>query len=134
MFIPDHKKNYNDELHIRWENDFQRIACVVKLSGAGDDPVYANQDNSEFKFELNQNYPNPFNPITTIKYSIRERGFVSLKIYNVLGKEIKTLVNEEKPSGNYEINFNAENLSSGIYFYKLQAGSFVKTKKMILLK
>ncbi len=142
MFIPDYKKNYNDELHIRWESDFQRIACVVKLSGAGDNPVYSNQDNSEFKFELNQNYPNPFNPVTAINYSIKEGGLVSLKIYNVLGKEIKTLVNEEKPAGTYEINFDASQLPSGIYFYKLQAGipsagsgqGFVETKKMILLK
>ncbi len=134
MFIPVCKKNYNDELHIRWENKLQRIACIVKLSGVGDNPVYANHDNSEIKFELSQNYPNPFNPITTIKYSIKERELVSLKIYDVLGNEMETLVNEEKPAGNYEINFNGENLSSGIYLYKFRTGSFVETKKMILLK
>jgi hypothetical protein len=86
------------------------------------------------KYQLSQNYPNPFNPTTTLNYQIPELSFVSLKVYDVLGNEIVTLVNEEKPAGSYEINFNAANLSSGIYFYKLQAGSFVETKKMVLMK
>jgi photosystem II stability/assembly factor-like uncharacterized protein len=90
-------------------------------------------------FSLKQNFPNPFNPRTKIKYSIPSVGtrrgvFVQLKVYDMLGREIITLVNEEKPSGNYEVNFNASNLPSGIYFYRLQAGSFVETKKMTLLK
>ncbi len=94
------------------------------------------EDNSMFNnnFILYPNYPNPFNPTTTIKYQIPELSFVTLKVYDVLGSEILTLVNEEKPAGSYEINFKATNLSSGIYFYKLQAGSFVETKKMILMK
>ena len=87
-----------------------------------------------FSFELSQNYPNPFNPVTIIKYQIPELNFVTLKIYNVLGSEITTLVNEEKPVGNYELEFNATDLPSGVYLYKLQVGSFVETKKMILLK
>ncbi len=86
------------------------------------------------KYELQQNYPNPFNPGTTIKYSIAKQSNVTLKVYDMLGSEITTLVNEEKPAGVYEINFNASNLASGIYFYKIQAGSFVETKKMILLR
>jgi CubicO group peptidase (beta-lactamase class C family) len=86
------------------------------------------------EFSLMQNYPNPFNPITTIKYSIKERSTVELMLYDVLGKEIKVLVNKEQDAGDYGIEFNAGNLVSGIYFYKLKAGSFVKTKKMILLK
>ena len=85
-------------------------------------------------FSLEQNYPNPFNPITSIQYAIDSRQLIQLKVYDVLGNEIATLVNEEKPAGNYEINFNASKLSSGVYFYKLQAGSFVETKKMVLLK
>ena len=85
-------------------------------------------------YALEQNYPNPFNPATTIKYSIAKQSNVTLKVYDMLGSEIATLVNEEKPAGVYEINFNASNLASGIYFYKIQAGSFVETKKMILLK
>jgi hypothetical protein len=85
-------------------------------------------------FALKQNYPNPFNPTTTIDFRIADVRFVSLKVYNVLGNEVATLVNEEKPAGNYTVTFNASSLSSGTYFYKLQTGSFIETKKMILLK
>jgi ligand-binding sensor domain-containing protein len=85
-------------------------------------------------FELEQNYPNPFNPSTMIKYSIPSSEFVTLKVYDVLGNEVATLVNEEKPAGTYEVKFDAAGLSSGIYFDKLQAGSLVETKKMILMK
>ncbi|MBK7632306.1 MAG: T9SS type A sorting domain-containing protein [Ignavibacteriales bacterium] len=86
------------------------------------------------KFELSQNYPNPFNPSTKIKYQIVTSNPVSLKIYDVLGNEVATLVNEVQPSGNYEVTFDAASLSSGTYFYKLQTGSLVETKKMLLLK
>jgi hypothetical protein len=86
------------------------------------------------EFALKQSYPNPFNPTTTIKFDIPELSFVTLKVYDVLGKEITTLVNEEKPAGRYELEFNATNLPSGIYFYRLQAGDFIQTRKMILMK
>ncbi len=85
-------------------------------------------------FVLMQNYTNPFNPSTSIRYSIPKTSLVNLKVYDVLGKEVATLVNEEKPMGTYQINFDASSLASGIYFYKIQAGNFVQTKKMILLK
>jgi len=85
-------------------------------------------------FSLAQNYPNPFNPTTSIKYQVPEISFVTIKIYDVLGNEITTLVNEEKSAGIYEIEFNGTELPSGIYFYSLQAGNFVETRKMILLK
>ena len=85
-------------------------------------------------FKLEQNYPNPFNPKTNIQYAISSRQFVSLKIFDVLGNEIATLVNEEKLAGEYEVAFNATGLPSGIYFYQLKAGSFVQTKKMVYLK
>jgi len=85
-------------------------------------------------FALEQNYPNPFNPSTTISYSVPEIEFVTLKVYDVLGSEVATLINEEKELGSYEVEFNASDLTSGIYFYRLQAGSFVETKKMILFK
>ena len=85
-------------------------------------------------FKLFQNYPNPFNPSTIINYSIPELSFVTLKVYDVLGNEIETLINEEKPAGGYEFKFSANDLSSGIYFYKLIAGSYVETKKMLLMK
>jgi hypothetical protein len=85
---------------------------------------------------LLQNYPNPFNPATTIKYSIpNEADFVSLKVYNPLGQEVATLVNEEKPSGTYEVKFDGGNLTSGVYFYSLQTNTgFIATKKLLLLK
>jgi len=86
------------------------------------------------EFVLNQNYPNPFNPTTSIQYALSSRQFVTLKVYNLLGKEVATLVNETKPAGTYNLKFDAANLTSGVYFYKLQAGSFVETKKMIVLK
>jgi hypothetical protein len=87
-----------------------------------------------YSFNLSQNYPNPFNPTTTIKYQIAKAGFVTLKVYNILGKEVATLVNEEKQPGNYYADFNGSGLSSGIYFYRISSGSFISTKKMILLK
>ncbi len=86
------------------------------------------------KYELTQNYPNPFNPTTSIQYAISSKQFVTLKIYNLLGREVATLVNENKEAGNYMVNFDASILPSGVYIYKLQAGDFVQTKKMILLK
>jgi hypothetical protein len=92
------------------------------------------QSSSSNLFELTQNYPNPFNPSTTINYSIPKTSFVTIKVYNILGKEIATLVNQEKLQGNYDIEFNASGLPSGIYFYRMQAGSFVSTKKLLLLK
>ena len=85
-------------------------------------------------FTLEQNYPNPFNPRTNISFVIPNSSFVILKIYDLLGNEIETLVNEEKSAGTYEVNWNATKFASGIYFYKMQAGYFIETKKMILLK
>jgi hypothetical protein len=95
---------------------------------------------SPVKFSLEQNYPNPFNPTTKIKYTVPvtlsevEGSLVTLKVYDVLGNEIATLVNEEKPAGSYEVEFDGNNLPSGIYFYQLQAGQFTQTKKMLLIK
>jgi hypothetical protein len=83
---------------------------------------------------LKQNYPNPFNPSTSIQYTLSSRQFVSLKVYDIIGNEIATLVNSEKPSGVYEVEWNAGNVPSGVYFYQLKTGSFVQTMKMLLLK
>jgi len=85
-------------------------------------------------YKLDQNYPNPFNPTTTINYELQKPGFVSLKIYNVLGKVLVDLVNEVQEAGTHEISFNAENLPSGTYIYKIQSGNFVQVRKMVLLK
>jgi hypothetical protein len=99
------------------------------------------QKNTVNGFELMQNYPNPFNPTTTIKYTIPNvistngrNLFVTLKVYDVLGNEVATLINEEKSAGSYSINFDGSRLSSGIYFYKLTAGGYTATKKLIMLK
>jgi hypothetical protein len=91
-------------------------------------------ENGNTNYELKQNYPNPFNPITVIDYSIKEEGNVELIIYDVLGKVVKKLVDERKTAGNYAAQFDASNLSSGIYFYSLRVNGFVNTKKMLLLK
>ena len=110
------------------------------LTGIGKDNT-VNVENETFTpivFALEQNYPNPFNPSTTIQYAISNMQFVTLKVYDIIGNEIATLVNEYKPAGSYEVEFNSassiKNLASGIYFYHLQAGDFVETKKMTLLK
>jgi hypothetical protein len=92
------------------------------------------EDNSLTNFSLDQNYPNPFNPSTKISWQSPVSSHQTLKIFDVLGNEVATLVNEYREAGEYEIDFNASGLSSGIYFYKLQAGGFVETKKMILLR
>ena len=85
-------------------------------------------------FMLSQNYPNPFNPSTTIHYSIPEQSHVTIKVFDVRGRELATLVNGQQPKGNFEIEFDATELTSGVYFYKIQTGDFVDTKKMILLR
>ena len=97
---------------------------IVKPS-AGDKPS---------DYSLNQNYPNPFNPTTTISYSIKSAGDVTLKVYDMLGTEVASLVNENQEAGNYSIEFNAAELPSGIYVYRLASGNFMETKKLVLLK
>ena len=85
-------------------------------------------------YTLSQNFPNPFNPVTVIRYSLPTEGFVTLSIFDINGRLIDMLVNEVLPAGYYELDWNASNVSSGIYFYRLKSGGFTKTKKMVLLK
>lgn len=85
-------------------------------------------------FQLSQNYPNPFNPVTTIKYQLPVAGDVSLIVYDILGNEVTTLIDEFQEVGFYAKKFDASNLSSGVYFYKLKAGSYVESKKLVLIK
>jgi hypothetical protein len=96
--------------------------------------ISLNSNNPIKNYSLNQNYPNPFNPSTNIHYELPNNGLVTLKVYDELGREVKTLVNQYQTKGRYDINFNADNLASGIYFYRLQSGNFISTKKMLLLK
>ena len=98
---------------------------VTSITGTNGQPL---------SFTLKQNYPNPFNPTTNIEFSIPVSGFVSLKIYDISGKQVGHLVNNILREGSYSANFNASNLSSGIYFYTLKTDGFVETKKMLLVK
>jgi len=120
----DYTVNAGHKSPLRWDSAMVNITIT---------DVGENSSNPTV-FKLYDNYPNPFNPSTSIRYSIPEGSFASIKIYNSLGSEVATLVNETKPAGTYEVEFNASDLSSGIYYYTLQAGSFSETKKMILLK
>jgi len=101
--------------------------CTGTVTGINDPTIPAD-------YTLSQNYPNPFNPTTTVEFSIPKSGFVTLKIYDVLGKEVGVVVNEVKNAGSYRVDINASNLTSGVYFYKLEAGDFSQIKKMMLLK
>ena len=85
-------------------------------------------------FNLEQNYPNPFNPSTTISFNLPAKSFVSLKVFDLIGREVATIVSEEMSAGHYTKQWNAAKISSGIYFYRLQAGSFTESKKFVLLK
>ena len=134
---------YNHDSHLRKIFLFDANNCwavgtegtIVKFSIDGSSSI----DDEKFKkipgdTRLYQNYPNPFNPATTFKYYLHESNETNLKIYNLAGQEIETLVNESQKAGEYTINWNADALPSGIYFYKLHTGKFSKTKKLILLK
>jgi hypothetical protein len=129
--------------HTSWD-------CLIKISDVSDSTVFDKSDSTftielfpsvedstnilPTEFSLRQNYPNPFNPVTSIQYTINSKQLISLKVYDILGNEIATLVNEEKPAGEYEVEFNGSELPSGIYFYQLKAGNYIETKKMMLLK
>jgi hypothetical protein len=91
-------------------------------------------ENIPIHYSLLQNYPNPFNPTTIISFSIPKSGFVKIKVYDLLGREVTTLVNEYKPAGNYRAQFNAGKLVSGVYFYEMQAGAFIQTKKFFFFE
>jgi hypothetical protein len=131
-----------------FKNASYRIACVIYtkwIDAGGLTDISENKTDLPSSFNLSQNYPNPFNPSTKIKYTIPsviatplERGkqsqFVTLKVYDILGNEVVTLVNEVKPAGEYEVEFSATSLPSGIYFYNMRVGSYVETRKIVLLK
>jgi hypothetical protein len=113
------------------ERAYASLSILVKNSPVG---IKENENHLPAEFKLNQNYPNPFNPTTMISYQLPNANYISLKVFNLLGQEISTLINEEQSAGNYEVKFDASQLSSGTYIYKLDAGNFTSTKKMIVLK
>ena len=111
------------------------LGCIINGDTLG--TITSGIDDNEFivsGFNLHQNYPNPFNPSTVINYQIPENGLVTLRIYDILGREVRTLVNEQQTTGWYEVNFNASDLATGVYIYKLQVNYFVSSKKMMMIK
>jgi hypothetical protein len=110
---------------LRYAPDYPGLSAITSIMAEVSTPL---------EFSLEQNYPNPFNPSTIITYAVSNTQFVTLKVYDILGNEIVSLVNEEKPAGVYSVTFNALNIASGIYFYRLQAGDFSITKKMTLIR
>lgn len=112
-------------------------AFQAKVFYLGEQPVSVESNDEEIivrEFKLGQNYPNPFNPLTKIRFQLPSKEFVTLKIYDIIGREVKTLIDKEMEIGRYTVDFNAQALSSGVYFYRIQAGNFIDTKKIILLK
>jgi hypothetical protein len=116
----------NDNMTNGNESWFTLAAALTGITGGG--------NNLPREYQLSQNYPNPFNPVTTINYSVAKEGHVCLSVYNAVGSKVATIVNGNKPVGNYSVQFNGNNLASGIYFYRLESGNYSAAKKLILLK
>ena len=116
--------------------DSLKSAQTFNITFKRNNPTGINQVGTEIpaSFALSQNFPNPFNPSTTIKFSVPKNGFVNLKVYDLAGKEVSNLINENLIAGNYEASFDGSNLTSGVYFYRLQANGFTETKRMTLIK
>jgi hypothetical protein len=135
-FVPNWTDITNTELMVLVDigNDGtidDTLSLINKVTGIGDDQGSLLEPTS---YNLAQNYPNPFNPVTSIKYSIKVAGLVSIKVYDILGNEVATLVNEEKVQGVYSVTFDASHLSSGVYFYKINSGNYSEVKKMVFIK
>jgi hypothetical protein len=132
MVVMNTDPTLGENIRVSYTYSAESIASIEDIS------------DNEFTYNLYQNYPNPFNPTTAISFQLPSQSSVTLKVYDVLGNEVATLVNEEKPAGSYEVEFsaiggsassgNAYTLPSGIYFYQLKSNSFIGTKKMVLLK
>jgi hypothetical protein len=117
-------------------SDWERVNAGFLAAGGKEFDVTGIKEVTNFphKYSLSQNYPNPFNPTTIISWQLAVGSFVTLKVYDILGREVKTLVNELQSAGNHSVTFNAEGLSTGIYLYRIEAGNFTETKKLLLLK
>lgn len=125
-YITDIKKDYDSYYFGTLKSGLYKVDIITSLDDENN--FFSNS------YQLSQNYPNPFNPVSKIKFSIPVSGNVEIKVYDILGKEIKTLLNEYKQSGTYEVEFDASNLPSGVYFYRMISGSYLETKKMLLLR
>ncbi|MDD5360952.1 MAG: FG-GAP-like repeat-containing protein [Ignavibacteria bacterium] len=129
-----------DTLIVKWYSGLTQTFTnvtpnmILNLTEGGTIGIQNNTGILPAKFELSQNYPNPFNPVTTIKYALPKSSFVNISVYDMLGRKITELVNSNRTAGTYEVKFNADNISSGVYLYKLTAGDFYQVKKMIILK
>ncbi len=125
------RKVVEEEFLSIYSQHFSTIGVGLKV----DDPTNVNNLNvTPDEYGLAQNYPNPFNPTTTINYTLPNAGFTKLSVYNTIGEEVQSLVNENQSAGTYSLNFNASDLPSGLYFYSLTSGNFTRTNKMILMK
>ena len=134
-FKPEAGADHSDDLYLQWNSKDERIARVVHLSGYTNRVATSVKANiKEFAYSLKQNYPNPFNPSTKLRFTIPEKGNVILKVYDILGREIKTLVNRNLNKGSFNITFNANDLSSGVYIYTLRVNNYIKSRKMIFLR
>ncbi len=120
--LNDNKSSYSNSVMFK---------CDQYLNKQSDKELIADKPTL---YKLEKNYPNPFNPTTTIRYQLKEPGYVSLKVYDLLGKEIANLVDEKKTAGYFTVNFDGSNLSSGLYIYRLRVNNFIESKKMLLSK
>ena len=127
-------KSYRDLLFLNQNLGYAGGNAGIFLRWGPPVGVQPVSNNTPDNFVLEQNYPNPFNPTTTIKYSIPEASFVTLKIFDAVGNEVQTVVNENQSAGNYLKYIDMTSFSSGIYFYSIKAGNFTETKKMIMIK
>ncbi len=136
--IYDGEYDFNDPISVKERAAGEIVYRISAVDSSGEIIVWKQivvQIVDEFTgYSLNQNYPNPFNPVTTIEYSIPEQKHITIKVYNILGNHIATLVDETKPAGSYKSEFNGTGLTSGVYMYTLQAGEYSETKRMILMK
>jgi hypothetical protein len=134
-FKPGANGDYFDDLHIQWNREEMRIAQVVPLIGSTDSILTSIEtEENKMSYNLSQNYPNPFNPVTTFEFHLPSSSNVTLKIYDVLGNEIETIINKNMNSGTHTIKYDGSKLSSGVYYYRLVTDKYSETKKMILLK
>ena len=133
-FEPIEEGRFTDKINFRYVTDTLLIAQQIFIQGETSLTTEIEDLTETLIYSLSQNYPNPFNPSTSIQYQVPTLSSVIIKIYDLLGNEIRTIVSEKKQAGNYEFEFDATGLPSGTYFYRLRAGNFIKTKKMMLMK